>query len=320
MNKKGFTLIEVIGVVTVLALILIVAVPSLTRTLKRNEQNRYNDYIDNLKVAAENYMVSKLKEGESIDSIRLGELIDEGYVNDVITNPENDIQLSRSTKITVLDELDSANKYEVQVQYNIPSEYQEVEYIQNTGKNYIDTGYNPGSNTDVFLDFEFTGGTYDNSWSPILGQRVIWASAFAFWVNSGSKQLAINYNGNDTKESLNAYADGRDIYEKKDNIFYLDSKQVYVGLTNTFQANNSMLLFGAYDAGGALDIRNAHGKFYLLEIYEKGKLVRHYLPCYRKSDGVIGICDAINGTFHESKINDKNTASSDTVMTKGEDV
>ena len=68
-KQKGFTLIEIIGVVVILSLLLILTVPSLTKTLKRNEQNKYNDYIDNLKIAAENYVVNKLKEGVMIDDV-----------------------------------------------------------------------------------------------------------------------------------------------------------------------------------------------------------------------------------------------------------
>lgn len=117
MNKKGFTLIEIIGVVTVLSLILIVAVPSLTKTLKRNEQNKYKDYVDNLKIAAENYVVDKLKSGETFEddymSFSIGDLIDAGYIKELITNPVTNEKITRDYEIKVTKEINGTFKYEI---------------------------------------------------------------------------------------------------------------------------------------------------------------------------------------------------------------
>lgn len=116
MNRKGFTLIEVIGVVTVLSIILIVAVPALTKTLKRNEQNKYNDYIENLEMAAENYVIDKLQEGEAFNDymiFSMGDLIDAGYIKEIMTNPETKEKITRDYKIKVTRELDGTFKYEI---------------------------------------------------------------------------------------------------------------------------------------------------------------------------------------------------------------
>ena len=60
MKRRGFTLIEVIGVIAVLSLMLLITVPALTKTLKRNEKQQYNDYINNLKLATETYIVKNI--------------------------------------------------------------------------------------------------------------------------------------------------------------------------------------------------------------------------------------------------------------------
>lgn len=116
MNKnRGFTLVEVIGVVLILSLILIISVPSLTRTLKRNEQKKYDAYLDNVKLASENYFVTKVLKNDSVDnySIKLGDLIDEGYITEVITNPKNEKKLSRDTEINITKKEDGTYNYEV---------------------------------------------------------------------------------------------------------------------------------------------------------------------------------------------------------------
>lgn len=115
-KKNGFTLIEIIGVVTVLSIILIVAVPSLTKTLKRNAQNKYNDYIDNLKIAAENYVIDKLQSGETFNDYMIfsvGDLIDAGYITEVMTNPITNEKVTRNYEIKVTKEIDGTFKYEI---------------------------------------------------------------------------------------------------------------------------------------------------------------------------------------------------------------
>lgn len=128
-SSRGFTLVEIIGVITVLSVILIFSVPALTRTLKTNEQKKYDDYIDNIRIASENYMIDKLKEGKFFEDgknynyITLGNLIDSSYVKETIANPENDKELSRDTRIKISKEIDGTYSYDVQEYYNTTGDY-----------------------------------------------------------------------------------------------------------------------------------------------------------------------------------------------------
>ena len=54
--KKGFTLIEMLGIITVLALLLLVTFPNLSRSLKLTKENSKNNFTNNLKVSAETYV------------------------------------------------------------------------------------------------------------------------------------------------------------------------------------------------------------------------------------------------------------------------
>lgn len=121
-NKKAFTLIEMIGIITILALILLVALPSMTKTLKRNEQKKYDNYMNNLKIISENYLVDQLQKKnitfvDSVAYFTLGDLIDAGYVKDAITNPGNDKKLSRDTKIKVIRDIDNTYSFEIEEDY-----------------------------------------------------------------------------------------------------------------------------------------------------------------------------------------------------------
>ena len=160
MNKRGFTLIEVIGVITVLSIILIVAVPSLTRTLKRNEQNKYNDFIDNLKIASENYVVKLLKSGEVVNEaiyMTLGDLIDSGYINETVTNPEYNKTLSRDTRIKAYKEVDGTYSYDIHECYNTTEDYDKENLIVH----YDSIQYSPNNvfkNLGTEVDFDYSLG------------------------------------------------------------------------------------------------------------------------------------------------------------------
>ena len=160
MNKRGFTLIEVIGVITVLSIILIVAVPSLTRTLKRNEQNKYNDFIDNLKIASENYVVKLLKSGEVVNEtiyMTLGDLIDSGYINETVANPEYNKTLSRDTRIKAYKEVDGTYSYDIHECYNTTEDYDKEDLIVH----YDSIQYSPNNvmkNLTGETDFDYSRG------------------------------------------------------------------------------------------------------------------------------------------------------------------
>lgn len=127
-KKSGFTLIEIIGVVTILALILLVSVPALTKTLKKNEQKKYDSYVDNLKIATENYIVKQENLMSDITTIgytyiTIQDLIDTKLINELAINPDTEEKLSRDTRIKITKDIDGTFNYEVQPYYNNASDY-----------------------------------------------------------------------------------------------------------------------------------------------------------------------------------------------------
>ena len=72
---------------------------------------------------------------------------------------------------------------------NKTEEYKEVEYIESTGTQYIDTGYIPKTNTKLELTLSFSG-----EFSPIGDNTVIFFSA-----EEQSDEFGINFGGNDSR-------------------------------------------------------------------------------------------------------------------------
>ena len=176
----------------------------------------------------------------------------------------------------------------------LPSEYQEVEYIESSGTQYINTQYIINSNVRFELKTSissFAGG----SWHTLFGGRMYWNSSDAFDIGySASGYMYVNIGGVNpsvyTNISLNT------VYE----IVADKDKTIVNGNVSSY---SSSLTSGTYNiylfALNNLGSVDEYGriKIYTFKIYEGDTLVKDYVPCYRKADNVIGMYDTVTNTF-----------------------
>lgn len=84
MNKKGFTLVELLAIVVILAVIMVVAAPNMTKQIKKSEeesQNILNQKIENAsKLYAAKYYANKLVNGNKV-TFTLNDLEQDGLIN-----------------------------------------------------------------------------------------------------------------------------------------------------------------------------------------------------------------------------------------------
>ena len=170
----------------------------------------------------------------------------------------------------------------------LPAEYQEVEYIQSSWSQYIDTWYKTNINMKVQLWIaENTSYTYENAifwdaWSEqamfLMAYRWYYRRHFSFnWQNVAT----INWNYTELECD-------------KTWITINWTKYNYTAW-NTY-SNNNIHIFNSWD--------NAQGSsrwrfsLYYFKMYDNWVLVRDFIPCYRKSDWVIWLRDAVNKQFY----------------------
>ena len=178
----------------------------------------------------------------------------------------------------------------------IPNTYQQVEYLQSTGTQYIDTGYIPNENSRLWLDYQ-----------PTEAQSKIYAGArnessspkVYFTINSGSNNTkmyaswgtTVNYNiGPMTTDRVRTEIGSEGIY-------YNDEYVTMPGETVWSNISYSVYLFAVQESSNTASL-NASVKIYEAKIYEGNTLIHHMIPCYRKSDNVRGMYDAISGEFY----------------------
>jgi len=61
MNKKGFTLVELLAVIIILAAILVIILPSVSRTLKKSKNTIYDIQINDILKSTYDYSLKKVK-------------------------------------------------------------------------------------------------------------------------------------------------------------------------------------------------------------------------------------------------------------------
>ena len=92
-NKKGFTLIELIGVIVILALLALLITPVVTSVINNSKEKLYQNTLKNIEISAKDWFsdeenIDKLPKNFETCYITLGELKDEGVVDLDIKNPE----------------------------------------------------------------------------------------------------------------------------------------------------------------------------------------------------------------------------------------
>lgn len=108
MNKKGFTLAELIGVIVVLSLICLITVPAIASVLKTNKKSLCETQLKNVLAAAKSYASENLlsmpisdEEGKNTRTITIQDLIDNGYIEGNIQNPVTKEEFDPEIEITI---------------------------------------------------------------------------------------------------------------------------------------------------------------------------------------------------------------------------
>ena len=94
MKKKGFTLVELLAVITILSLVLVIAVPSVNKYIKQSKEKAYDAQISTIIEAAQAYASTNpelLPNRENISvKVTLGQLKSSGLIKEEVKNPNDD--------------------------------------------------------------------------------------------------------------------------------------------------------------------------------------------------------------------------------------
>lgn len=104
MRKNGFTLVELLAVLVILAIIFVISVPLMTEILDQSKNTLYKKQIDTILDGTYDYSLKYLNylpENNNINYVTLGELKYEGIVDYDLTNPETNERFLNDLVISI---------------------------------------------------------------------------------------------------------------------------------------------------------------------------------------------------------------------------
>ena len=160
--------------------------------------------------------------------------------------------------------------------------YVEVEYLESTGTQYIDTGFMPNQDTSVITKINFRELTSDNA--SVFGARIgVYYSHYGITIGSGTQNL-FYYGYNNMSQEIGKKAIINTDYKlnKMKNLLYVDDNLIYSGSYGYFNVPVSMYIFGMNQNDEA--IFKSKIMLYYMEVYDNDTLVRDYIPVLNSSN------------------------------------
>ncbi len=171
----------------------------------------------------------------------------------------------------------------------------EVEYIESSGTQYIDTGYIPAPNTRVLIDMDITAASTAKA---LFGARTSANVGFLMFTYANNAGFQSDY-GSQQLQPIGSTSSGRHMIDKNGASVTVDDVLIGTHSAATFTIPHTLFLFSVNKAGTAMTSYSCTAKLYSCKIYEGSVLVRDYLPCI-DSSGTVGLYDTVNELFYRN--------------------
>ena len=291
-KKKGFTLIEILAVVTIIGLIFILVIPKITNSLK-NKKSDVDSTTTNIVLSATKLYVqehsSKFEKTDgNISCMPINQLVKKGYLEGPVKNvtDDEDITDTKSVKITY----DKGFKYEIVGKKDCRAiylqskfkdfegnEYTRLEYIESDGNQFIDLDLKGNENSKVEFSIRV---------NQSLGKKGIFgfygANENSYYLYSSSnKYFQVGYkNWRDTNIIIKDNTDY--VISNNNNIIIINENSYELPEIDNFETSDNLYLFNLN--GGSYS--GLPMRLYYFKLYDGNKLVRDYIPTVDKDNKV----------------------------------
>lgn len=176
----------------------------------------------------------------------------------------------------------------------LPDGYAELEYIESTGTQYIDSGLK--GNLDTAFEIKAQCGSAILDRTGIFGNRTLATSDNVGLCYSEATGLFTDFGTNVTRLAIPFTTDVFITYNSK-NYRKIGEETSTDQYTTTFETPGNMRIFDMYTASGTA-FNKFVGKVFYCKIWSAGTLVRHMIPAQRNSDSAVGMYDLVNDVFY----------------------
>ena len=185
---------------------------------------------------------------------------------------------------------------------SLPAGYTQLEYIESTGTQYIDTGYVPNSNSQFDITFLVNQANL-NVDCPLFGVRTSGSgNSYTFWCHgvgySAATYSALIFNDKENRIS-NFKLNNKHHVTLKNGLYSINGVNTSFTKVGEGTPNQNLILFGLAN-GASIDGRKFVGLVYSFKISENNALKRNFIPA-KNSSGTIGMYDLVEGKFYTNK-------------------
>ena len=181
----------------------------------------------------------------------------------------------------------------------LPTFYERLEYIENTSTAYIDTGVMLHEDLSFKGAFAITDNTIVNSYEAVLDSNIrkvnIPCYSIGFLPSKTLIAKAVNKTSFISIENFNISSHSKHYYELGKGFVVFDGKK-YTIEPDAFEENRVSIkyLFQGYNNG------YIRCRLYENIIYQKGVLIKHFIPAKNRLNGNIGMYDIVGRKFYTS--------------------
>ena len=240
--------------------------------------------------------VYKVNSNGDIDSIEDGDAEEKIKVERAVAAARavgNGVLTTENLNIELDKVFNNGKQVEASKVRRLPAEYEEVEYIESTGIQYIDTGVK--ENTVYSFEFVFTPlKTNTTNYDSWLSGTI---DNFTIGTYANITKLYLRHRTNEKTTNLPVSNNIPNTFKLSNNVVEINGVTVSCSTDNPVSTgtNNIFLLTNASKN------RIAIGRIYSLKLYDKSNIIRDCIPCFRISDNVIGLYDLVEGKFYTNQ-------------------
>lgn len=177
--------------------------------------------------------------------------------------------------------------------------YVQIDYIQSSGTQYINTGVIGKSGISTEIGWMFSSAP--TSYGSILSSRIAGGARIytAYYLPGTGMVIAYNalISGKTNTVTTGTWYEYETTLENGEQHFYINGVEAQTSsTTGEVNTNYPLYAFALNEGGTAKDF--AIGKMSYCKIYDNGTLVRDFIPVQMKDTAEIGLWDRVEGKFY----------------------
>lgn len=173
----------------------------------------------------------------------------------------------------------------------LPEGYTQLDYIESTGAQYIDTGVVPGINAKIAIDFDVISAGSDDVLCGVISPNICIGY-------STTRIFGAFKNGTGESTGADTTVVGRHSAEISNGAFVLDGTSHSFSAVSSYSTTRSIFLFaGSYSGASDGAYGKVKAKIFSCKLYDGAAVVRSLVPCKNPS-GTVGLYDLVGGEFY----------------------